>query len=88
MHIKHNLEDYVFNAKVKFSSNNKLGLQLELKTKEENIKYIRCTFACADRWSHSFENLHQDTLLHGIHTLVTFGFNGYFYYVFIYTLRQ
>ena len=48
-----------------------------LKTKEENIKYIRCTFACADRWSHSFENLHQDTLLHGIHTLVTFGFNGY-----------
>ena len=77
VHIKHNLEDYVFNAKVKFSSNNKLGLQLELKTKEENIKYIRCTFACADRWSHSFENLHQDTLLHGIHTLVTFGFNGY-----------
>ncbi|MGN0902482.1 MAG: UDP-forming cellulose synthase catalytic subunit, partial [Succinivibrio sp.] len=62
---------YRFKAHVRFASSKKLGLALELKGREQNIEYIRCTFACADRWSHSFENMTSDSLIHGIHTLIT-----------------
>lgn len=68
---------YRFVGTVRFFNKSKIGLKLHLNGLKENIEYIRTTFACADRWSHSFENLHQDGLLHGIHTLVKFGLNGY-----------
>ncbi|MGN0916466.1 MAG: PilZ domain-containing protein [Succinivibrio sp.] len=68
---------YRFKAHVRFASSKKLGLALELNGREQNIEYIRCTFACADRWSHSFENMTSDSLIHGIHTLITFGLSGY-----------
>lgn len=68
---------YRFIGTVRFFNKSKIGLKLHLNGLKENIEYIRTTFACADRWSHSFENLHQDGLLHGIHTLVKFGLNGY-----------
>lgn len=77
INIENNSVIYKFNAEVKFSNQNKLGLAVKLDTLQENIEYIRCTFACADRWAHSFEGLKQDTLFHGIHTLVKFGLNGY-----------
>ncbi len=69
--------NYRFETKVRFASNRKLGLKLNLHTLQENIEYIRTTFASADRWSHSFEGLHPDGLMHGIHTLVKFGLEGY-----------
>lgn len=78
IHINNNNINYRFECSIRFSSSQKLGLLLNLKTLKENIEYIRTTFACADRWSHSFEDLKQDSLLHGIHTLITFGLNGYF----------
>lgn len=77
INILNNKRNYRFKTEIRFSSPRKLGLIIELNGLQENIEYIRCTFACADRWSHSFENLKQDTLLHGIHTLVKFGLNGY-----------
>ena len=77
INIENNSVTYKFNASVKFANQNKLGVAVKLVTLQENIEYIRCTFACADRWAHSFEGLKQDTLFHGIHTLVKFGLNGY-----------
>lgn len=77
INILNNNRNYRFKTEIRFISHRKLGLIIELSGLQENIEYIRCTFARADRWSHSFENLKQDTLLHGIHTLVKFGLNGY-----------
>lgn len=68
---------YRFQGEVRFLNELRAGVMVKLTTREQNIEYIHCTFARADRWSHSFENLPQDSLLHGIHTLILFGLNGY-----------
>ena len=69
--------NYRFKAQVRFSQNQKIGVRLCLENKQQEIEYIRCTFASAERWTHSFDNLTQDSLAHGIHTLIVFGLNGY-----------
>ncbi len=62
---------------VQFLRSNHLGLVIKLATLDEQIDYVRCTFARADRFAHSFENLPKDTLFNGIRTLFVFGLNGY-----------
>ncbi len=69
--------NYRFKAIVKFSDFRRLGLLLKFKDIKQEIEYVRCTFASADRWIHSFDNLTQDSIIHGIHTLIVFGLNGY-----------
>ncbi len=69
--------NYRFKISVKFCAKNHLGVIVLFEDKKQKIEFIRCTFACADRWTHSFDNLTQDSLIHGIHTLVVFGLNGY-----------
>ena len=69
--------NYRFKAQVRFSKGKRLGVILNFENHQKEIEFVRCTFASADRWTHSFENLTQDTLAHGIHTLIVFGLNGY-----------
>ncbi len=67
----------LFRGTVRFSGRGRIGLTLRLDGLDEQIDYVRCTFARADRFAHSFENLPQDTLFNGIRTLFVFGLNGY-----------
>lgn len=68
---------YRFSCTVRRILREQVGLAVHLHSLQENIEYVRCTFATADRWTHDEENLMQDSLLHGIHMLVTLGLNGY-----------
>jgi cellulose synthase (UDP-forming) len=79
IHITIRKEDlnYRFAGIVRFSGRNKLGIKVILKDLKSNIEYIRCTFATADRWSHSYDNITPDSLIHGIHTLIVLGLRGY-----------
>ncbi len=62
---------------VRVSAKGRIGITLHFEDLQEQIDYVRCTFARADRFSHSFENLTQDTLFNGIRTLFVLGLNGY-----------
>lgn len=66
-----------FLGEVQVSERGRIGLTLHFENLEEQIDYVRCTFARADRFAHSFENLTQDTLFNGIRTLFVLGLKGY-----------
>lgn len=68
---------YRFRCSVQRLQDCNLGLEMLLNTRQDNMEFIRCTFATADRWLYD-ENISQkDTLFRGIHMLFTLGFNGY-----------
>lgn len=69
---------YRFRAEKASLRGRHLGCLLKFDNIQENIEYIRCTYASAGRWQKDeYRKPTHDSLLNGIHTLVTLGFNGY-----------
>ena len=68
---------YRFSCRISRVAGSHLGITVLPRNLQENIAYIRCTFAEPNRWTEQPRNYDMNTLSHGIHTLVTLGFNGY-----------
>lgn len=70
-------EEFTFPANIVGQSASRLRIRWELKTAEQQMRLVQCTFARADAWVDWAEGRHVDRPLHGLGKVLATGIEGY-----------
>lgn len=77
LNIRQDEINYRFKFQVKRLFERQLGVEMILQNLQENIEFIRCTFARANRWVETNNDLKEDSIMNGAQMLIRIGFKGY-----------
>ncbi|MGF1792384.1 UDP-forming cellulose synthase catalytic subunit [Photobacterium profundum] len=70
-------QEFTFPAKITYSNDCSMGLQLEPLTTQQEVDYVQCTFARADTWTKWQQGYQSDKPLMSMKSVLKVGFNGY-----------